>query len=345
MTTETKKLFFIVVILQVLFLCMWLFSMGCYSNGSISKMMEMMESKRSRLKLGQGILDAAADLEKENAEKSKPLCPLIPNGLVGNRKVNKTPPTLEDMERNYSLIQNGQYKPKNCKSRQNVAVLIPFRDRESHLRIFLNHMHPFLMRQQLQYGIYVVEQTKELKFNRGILFNIGFKEASNDSNYDCFILHDVDLLPENDFNIYSCPADHPKHLSVAIDKLNYKLPYPTNFGGVTAVTKEQFEAINGFSNIFYGWGGEDDDLYNRVKWAKMSANQAINRTGRYSSLRHKDAVKNPNRSRILKSGKSRMWKDGLNSLKYKVIQKMYKKLYVHITVKPCENNSVCQQGS
>lgn len=62
------------------------------------------------------------------------------------------------MERNYSLIQNGQYKPKNCKSRQNVAILIPFRDRESHLRIFLNHMHPFLMRQQLQYGIYVVEQ-------------------------------------------------------------------------------------------------------------------------------------------------------------------------------------------
>lgn len=62
------------------------------------------------------------------------------------------------MERTYSLIQNGQYKPENCESRQNVAILIPFRDRESHLRIFLNNMHPFLMRQQLQYGIYVVEQ-------------------------------------------------------------------------------------------------------------------------------------------------------------------------------------------
>lgn len=29
------------------------------------------------------------------------------------------------------------------------------------------------------------------------------------------------------------------------------------------MTKEQYEAVNGFSNIFYGWGGEDDDLYNR----------------------------------------------------------------------------------
>ncbi len=28
-------------------------------------------------------------------------------------------------------------------------------------------------------------------------------------------------------------------------------------------TQEQFEKINGYSNEFYGWGGEDDDLYRR----------------------------------------------------------------------------------
>ena len=32
-----------------------------------------------------------------------------------------------------------------------VAVIVPFRDRESHLRIFLRHIHPILMRQDISY--------------------------------------------------------------------------------------------------------------------------------------------------------------------------------------------------
>ena len=65
-------------------------------------------------------------------------------------------------------------------------------------------------------------QSKGLEFNRGFLFNVGFKEALKDSDYECFILHDVDLLPENDYNTYTCSTDHPKHFSAAIDKWKYK---------------------------------------------------------------------------------------------------------------------------
>lgn len=56
---------------------------------------------------------------------------------------------------------------------------------------------------------------------RGLLMNVGFKEAINDSNFDCFIFHDVDLLPEDDRNLYTCP-EQPRHMSVAVDIFKYR---------------------------------------------------------------------------------------------------------------------------
>jgi hypothetical protein len=35
-----------------------------------------------------------------------------------------------------------------------------------------------------------------------MLMNIGFVEALKIYDYQCFIFHDVDLIPENDNNIY-----------------------------------------------------------------------------------------------------------------------------------------------
>lgn len=83
--------------------------------------------------------------------------------------------------------------------------------------------------------------------------NVGYSEAVKAGHFDCFVFHDVDLLPENDKNLYCCGAD-PRHLSVAVDKFDYRLPYNRIMGGATAFTGRQFEAVNGFPNLYWGWG-------------------------------------------------------------------------------------------
>ena len=59
------------------------------------------------------------------------------------------------------------------------------------------------------------------KFNRGMLLNIGFIEATKLQDYQCIIIHDVDLIPEDDRNLYICPQ-MPRHMSVSIDVMSYK---------------------------------------------------------------------------------------------------------------------------
>ena len=43
----------------------------------------------------------------------------------------------------------------------------------------------------------------------------------------------------------------------------YRLKYKTLFGGSTALSRKTYEKINGFTNIMFGWGGEDDNTWER----------------------------------------------------------------------------------
>ncbi len=54
--------------------------------------------------------------------------------------------------------------------------------------------------------------------------NIGFKEAQLlQENFQCFIFHDVDLLPEYEGNPYICPEDgKPRQMAFSLDSWNYK---------------------------------------------------------------------------------------------------------------------------
>ncbi len=132
---------------------------------------------------------------------------------------------VENNFRDFPVKLGGFYSPKLCQARYRVAIIVPYRNRVHMLAIFLNHMHPFLIKQNIDYGIYLVEPKHDLKFNRGLLLNIGFTESLklSDNYWRCFIFHDVDLLPEDERNYYSCPPElKPRHMSSLVSTLDYK---------------------------------------------------------------------------------------------------------------------------
>lgn len=227
-------------------------------------------------------------------------------------------------------ISGGEVAPGN--SSHHAALIVPYRNREEQLHMFLAHIHPFLRRQsRLHYRLYLINQGDQQPFNRGKLMNIGFVEAMKDFNWTCVVFHDVDLLPEDDRNLYTCPYQ-PRHMSVLVDKWGYKLPYPTIFGGVTAIRKEHFRKVNGYSNSFWGWGGEDDDMYNRVKYHGLTVTRYGGNISRYKMISHKEEEKNKDRLDLLHTGPIRFATDGLNNLTYKLISRDLEQNFTKVNV-------------
>ena len=145
-------------------------------------------------------------------------------------------------------------KLKEKKVNHKLGIIVPYRDREQQLKRFLSHMKDYI--KDIDYEIFIIEQADDKPFNRGKLLNAGYKYAV-DKGCDYFVFHDVDMLPEDVDYSYS---DKPLHLATHLQEHDYETTFFDYFGGVTMFTKEDFKTINGFSNEYWGWGFEDDDL-------------------------------------------------------------------------------------
>nr|XP_040023064.1 beta-1,4-galactosyltransferase 1-like [Gasterosteus aculeatus aculeatus]XP_040023065.1 beta-1,4-galactosyltransferase 1-like [Gasterosteus aculeatus aculeatus] len=264
-------------------------------------------------------------------------CPETPPDLVGPMLVEfASKRTLDQVKEQYgyALQQGGRYKPSDCIAQQKVAIIIAFRNRHEHLIYWLHYLHPILMRQQLDYTVYVINQDGEGVFNRAKLMNAGYVEAMKEYDYDCFVFSDIDLVPMDDRNLYRC-FDNPRHLAVAMDKFNFNLPYNSYFGGVSALSKSQYLKINGFPNTYWGWGGEDDDIYGRIVFRGMSISRPDSVIGKYRMIKHNRDLHNeanPENPGKLRQTAQTMDKDGLNSLKYTVKEIKKDVLYTFINV-------------
>ena len=140
-----------------------------------------------------------------------------------------------------------------------LGICIPYRNRKEHIENLIPHLSKYLTEKRIEHKFYVGHQVDDKLFNRGAMKNIAAKHAFEDG-CDYVALHDVDMTPFEECD-YSYPENHPIHIATKLSKYNYTLGYDQYFGGVVLFTKEQMERTNGYSNEYWDWGQEDDDLF------------------------------------------------------------------------------------
>jgi hypothetical protein len=154
-----------------------------------------------------------------------------------------------------------------------LGICIPYRNRKEHIEKLIPHLSKHLTEKGIDHTFYVGHQIDDKLFNRGAMKNIAAHYAFEDG-CDYIAWHDVDMLSYEECD-YSYPTDNPLHIATKLSKYNYNLGYDQYFGGVVLFTKEQAYKTNGYSNDYWDWGQEDDDLFWRCYYEGMTTGRVI----------------------------------------------------------------------
>lgn len=164
-----------------------------------------------------------------------------------------------------------------------LGIIVPYRDRESHLSKFRDGINSYFKNKKIKYELIIVEQSDDKPFNRGKLLNIGYIKAK-ELGCDYVVFHDVDMIPiEVDYSYSEIPLHLATNFELEYDK-SKNLQFDDYFGGVTMFSSDVFERINGYSNLYWGWGFEDDDLLFRASNKKIALDSKVIGKKEYKKL-------------------------------------------------------------
>jgi len=128
---------------------------------------------------------------------------------------------------------------------KDILIVVPYRDREEHLKTFLELTPKYFDERGITYDIIIAELDNEGAWNAGLSCNsvINFRKRAT---YKYIYIHHVDVYPISG---------------------EWKYPQPNemffNLGdyGSCLMNYNDFYKIGGYRNSFWGWGAEDNDLY------------------------------------------------------------------------------------
>ena len=149
-----------------------------------------------------------------------------------------------------------------------LIFIVPYRDRESHYKIFASTMKTALENAP-SYKIFYLHQTDSRNFNRGAMKNIGFLAVKQmyPSDYQniTLVFNDVDTMPAKDTVLdYKTTPNVIKHF--------YGFDY--TLGGIVSILASDFERLNGFPN-FWAWGFEDNLIQTRAQKCGMVIDRSV----------------------------------------------------------------------
>ena len=205
------------------------------------------------------------------------------------------------------------------------SIVISYRNRENHLAINIPRLHEYFTKLNVDFEIIVVEQNDSEPFCRGQLFNEGVKIAKG----DVIIIHDIDHYPTDETNYTDFTTDVFLPIAKVIYVDNNLQPKPLDkvpsgyrhfkdgvdsdfFGGVLIIKKDKFFEINGFSNVYVGWGLEDADIRERILHYGLSIKRSDTNT--FFALDHPDSAPTPGDVNFLNNNQAFMYRGQL--LKY-----------------------------
>jgi hypothetical protein len=226
-------------------------------------------------------------------------------------------------------VREGFDNSKNNIDNSNLNIIIPVRDREKDLKEYLENMVPILEEQNINYKIFIIEQSHNKKlFNKAKINNIGFIESSKNNNFNRFLFNDVDNFPLKKKFI---------DFKMDIRGVHHFFGQVYCIGGIYLFSKNDYKKINGFSNDFYGWGGEDEDLLFRINnfsikilrdvFVSRKDNKKLKIISDDSTMwKHRQKKENlkdflNNKRNMYKKNKNNVFKDGINTCSYKIIKK------------------------
>lgn len=158
--------------------------------------------------------------------------------------------------------------------RHKLGICIPYRNRKDHIEQLIPKLSDFLNKNNIEHKFYVGHQVDDKLFNRGAMKNIAAYHAFNEG-CDYIAWHDVDMVPHDYTPDYTYPSVNPIHIATKLSKYKYTMGYDQYFGGVVLFNKEQVDRTNGYSNDYWDWGQEDDDLFWRCYFENYTTGRII----------------------------------------------------------------------